>query len=220
MLSPDEKTRCARFLLDKPRHEYIATRGSLRRLLAACLSCDPGDVAFGYAPSGKPHLDRKFQSSGIDFNVSHTDGLAVIALSWQGQIGIDVERVRSDRDPRNIARRFFSQREQNELLNLSGPELHEAFFRCWTRKEAYIKACGEGLALSLDLFDVEFVADRPAALLATRPDASIADRWQLHDLPVGPGYVAALAVESQKQGAKASSPRHSGYLAADAQEET
>jgi 4'-phosphopantetheinyl transferase len=208
ILSADEKARSSRFLLEKPRHEYIATRGTLRRLLASHLSCDPRDVAFAYAPSGKPCLDGQFRSSGICFNVSHTDGLAVIALSWKGEIGVDVERLRSDRDPRNIARRFFSQREQDQLLGLSGSELHEAFFRCWTRKEAYIKACGEGLALPLDSFDVEFAAGKPPALLATRPDPSIVDHWQLYDLPVGPGYAAALALASQKPVAKAPPQQH------------
>jgi 4'-phosphopantetheinyl transferase len=82
------------------------------------------------------------------------------------------------------------------LHNLSGGELEAAFFRCWTRKEAYIKACGEGLALPLDSFDVEFAAGKPAALLATRPDPSLAGCWQLHDLSTEPGYVAALAIET------------------------
>ena len=130
------------------------------------------------------------------FNVSHTDGLALLAFVRTRDIGVDVEKIKAATDAKKLAERFFSDRERSFLESLSGEELHAAFFRCWTRKEAYVKARGEGLSLPLHQFDVSVAEDEPQALLATRPDPSEADRWVLRDLPTSPGYAAALAVAS------------------------
>jgi 4'-phosphopantetheinyl transferase len=110
-------------------------------------------------------------------------------------VGIDIERIRSDLEVGEIADRFFSRREVAMLQTLPTEEQRQAFFRCWTRKEAYIKARGEGLSLPLDEFDVSLAPGEPAAILGTRPDSSEASRWSLQELAPAPGYVAALAVE-------------------------
>ena len=111
------------------------------------------------------------------------------------EVGVDVEKVRRQNDVEKIAERFFSLHERRELERVSGDDLHQAFFRCWTRKEAYIKAKGEGLSLPLHQFDVSIDPNPKQALLATRPDASEAGRWELFNISINPGYAAALAVE-------------------------
>ncbi len=191
MLSDEERERAARYLVEKPRKDFILTRGRLRCLLACYLGTAAQEVLFRQAEHGKPHLDGTFD---LLFNVSHTDGLALLAFVRKREVGVDVEKVKAAPDARKLAERFFSVRERGFLENLSGDELRAAFFRCWTRKEAYVKARGEGLSLPLHQFDVSVAENDAHALLATRPDESEATRWILRDLPVIPGYAAALAV--------------------------
>jgi 4'-phosphopantetheinyl transferase len=191
LLSAEERERAARYRIARPRNAFILTRGTLRCLLASYLGTAPHILSFRFSEHGKPLLDA---SLGLRFNVSHTDGLALIALVRTREIGIDVEKIRAAPDARKLADQFFSLRERRALENLSGDELYAAFFRCWTRKEAYVKARGEGLSLPLHQFDVSVAADEPEALLATRPDQSEAGRWIVRDLPTIPGYVAALAM--------------------------
>ena len=129
--------------------------------------------------------------SDVRFNVTHSGGIALLAFTRGREIGVDVEQVRHDFDPGAIARRYFSAHEQNQLADLPAEEKVDAFFRCWTRKEAYIKATGDGLSLPLSQFDVSLVPGETNALLATRPDESEAASWLLREVPAGPGYVAA-----------------------------
>lgn len=199
LLSPDEEQRALRFHFDKHRSEFILTRASLRILLGACLSRPAAEIRFASLPHGKPEINGDamgLPATGLRFNVSHTDGLAALALILGREIGVDVEKLRAESDFRKLAGRFFSERERNFLETLSGDELRQAFFRCWTRKEAYLKARGEGLTIPLHQFDVSLARDEPAALLGTRPDASEAGRWVLYDLAPGPEYAAALAVSA------------------------
>ena len=191
LLSAEERQRAARYRVARPRNAFILTRGTLRSLLASYLGTAPQTLSFRFSEYGKPFLDGSFD---LRFNVSHTDGLALIAFVRTREIGIDVEKINGAPDARKLAERFFSLQERHSLENLSGDELHAAFFRCWTRKEAYVKARGEGLSLPLHQFDVSVAADEPQALQATRPDASEAGRWIVRDLATIPGYVAALAV--------------------------
>jgi 4'-phosphopantetheinyl transferase len=191
MLSSEERQRAARYRVGRPRTDFILTRGTLRSLIASYLGMTPQGLAFRYSEHGKPLLNGPFD---LRFNVSHTDGLALMALAKGREIGVDVEKITTQPDARKLAERFFSVRERESLKTLSGEDLHAAFFRCWTRKEAYVKAIGEGLSLPLHQFDVSVAADESQALLATRPDPSEASRWTLRDLPAGPGYAAALAV--------------------------
>lgn len=191
LLSSEEQERALRFRVERPRKEFVLTRGTLRTLLAQYLGITPQEVHFRYAVRGKPALEGE---SGLCFNVSHTDGLALMAFVMRRTIGIDVENLVRGVDAQRLAERFFSERERQALRSLRGDELQAAFFRCWTRKEAYIKAKGDGLSLALDQFDVSIAEQDHDALLATRPDPTEAARWTVCDVPMGTGYVAAVAV--------------------------
>jgi 4'-phosphopantetheinyl transferase len=192
VLSPDELERAERYRFDQHRNEFILTRAVLRRVLAPYTAQSPESLSFAYSAQGKPALNNG--PPDLRFNVSHTEGLAVLALVRDREIGVDAEKIRPQPDAQKLAKRFFSAEEQRFLGKLSGDELQRAFFRCWTRKEAYIKAKGEGLSIPLHAFDVSLEEDQPAALVGTRPDPSEAGRWTLYDLSVGQGYAAALAV--------------------------
>ncbi len=183
-----------RYRIERPRSDYILTRGTLRFLLAQYLHLTPAEISFGYTQYGKPFL---IPQSDLRFNVSHSHGLALMGFVRQREIGVDVEQVRAQDDAKKLAERFFSVREREQLRDFSGDELHAAFFRCWTRKEAYIKAKGEGLSLPLHQFDVSIEPDPQLALLATRPDRSEANRWAIFNVSAKSGYSAALAVEKE-----------------------
>ena len=191
VLTSEERERAARYRIGRPRNDFILTRGTLRSLLARYVGIRAQELSFQYSAHGKPLLAGPFD---LRFNVSHTDGLALIAFVRSREIGVDVEKINAAPDVRKLAERFFSVRERHFLESLSGEDLQAAFFRCWTRKEAYIKARGDGLSLPLHQFDVSVASNESRALLATRPDPSDAGRWILQDLPVIHGYVAALAV--------------------------
>ena len=192
LLSREERERAERFRVERARDEFVLTRATLRYLLAQYLGSSAQEVRFGYAGRGKPVLEGE---SSICFNVSHTRGLALMAFVRRRAIGVDVENVSRDTEARKLAERFFSERERQALRGLRADALRAAFFRCWTRKEAYIKATGDGLSLPLHQFDVSIAEGERDALLATRPDPAEAARWTICDVPIGTGYAAALAVE-------------------------
>ncbi|HEY3973267.1 MAG TPA: 4'-phosphopantetheinyl transferase superfamily protein [Candidatus Sulfotelmatobacter sp.] len=191
LLSSEERERAARYRVGGPRSDFVLTRGTLRWLAASYLATTPQELSFRYSSYGKPFLDG---ASELRFNVSHTDGLALMAFVKAREVGIDVEKIRPVPELRQLTERFFSVHERQSLHPLCGEELCSAFFRCWTRKEAYVKARGEGLSLPLHQFDVSIAASSSKALLATRPDSSEAERWMLSDLTAQPAYAAALAV--------------------------
>jgi 4'-phosphopantetheinyl transferase len=194
VLSEEECQRAERFYFEEHRRHFTAARGAMRILLAGYLTRRPEEVRFAYSNYGKPGLaDVK---NDIRFNLTHSHGLALLAVTRGREIGVDVEHLRNmERDGEPLAERFFSPREVAVLRSLL-PELRrEAFFHCWTRKEAYIKAHGEGLSLPLDQFDVSLHPEEPAKLLATQHDPDEVRRWSLQALLPGEGYVGALAVE-------------------------
>lgn len=196
ILSADEQARAERFYFEKDRAHFIVARGLLRVILSRYLDIEPSQLRFCYSPCGKPSLVATSDQRTLCFNVSHSCGLALYAVTRGRKIGIDLERIRTDFACEQIAERFFSSREKAMLRALSAKKVkHKAFFNCWTRKEAYIKARGEGLSLPLDQFDVSLAPGEPATLLNTRGDPLEASRWSLQELFPGPGYVAALAVE-------------------------
>jgi 4'-phosphopantetheinyl transferase len=194
VLSDDEQARASRFHFQVDRRYFIAARAMLRKVLAGYLAVDPGKLTFIYSPKNKPGLGGAHANDGLSFNISHSGDIALIGCTRDRRIGVDVELIRNDFDTAAIAARFFSAAEQNQLAALPPEHRHEAFFRCWTRKEAYIKATGEGLSLPLDQFDVSLAPHDQNALLATRPDELESNQWSLRDLVVAPGYAAALCV--------------------------
>lgn len=194
LLSPDEQIRAERYISATTRRSFVLTRGLLRLVLAGYLGAEAEQVTFRPSARDKPELGPPYSDSDIGFNVSHANGVSLLAFSRGRSLGVDVERVRPDLDIDSIARRFFSAHEQRELATLDRLERRVAFFRCWTRKEAYIKATGEGLALPLNQFDVSLVPQDTNALRATRPDRREASRWCIREIHAGTGYVAALCV--------------------------
>ena len=188
--------RARRFRFSKNRNEFILCRGTLRTLVAAYLGKKPAELSFSYSPEGKPSLALAGAPTSLSFNVSHTDGMALFAFTLGRRIGVDVERVREDFASASIAERFFSRTEQRALQELPGELQQVAFFRCWTRKEAFVKAKGGGLFHALDQFDVSIVPDEQRALRATRPDPEEVKTWEIRSLKMRPPYVAALAIET------------------------
>jgi 4'-phosphopantetheinyl transferase len=196
ILADDERRRADRFHFEKDRRHFTAGRGALRILLSRYLARCPEEVRFAYSNYGKPRLADSDNRDHLRFNLTHSHGLALLAVTRDRDIGVDVERLREmEREGEPLAERFFSPREAAVLRSLPSAMRCEAFFHCWTRKEAYIKANGKGLSLPLDQFDVSLHPDEPAALLATLHDPGEARRWSLRSLHPGEGYVGALAVE-------------------------
>jgi 4'-phosphopantetheinyl transferase len=194
MLTTDECQRAERYVFQKDRTHFVVARGLLRVLLGRYLRQGPQYLRFIYGPHGKPALATDTGGVALHFNVSHSHGLALYAITRGREVGVDIERIRSEVVQEQVAEHFFSPREVTVLRALPSPLQATAFFACWTRKEAYIKAIGDGLALPLDQFDVSLAPGEPAALLHTTWDPQEAARWALQDLAPAPGYRAAVAV--------------------------
>ena len=194
-LSTDERNRSARFKFQKDRDGYIAAHGILRVILSRYVALKPRHLRFCRNAFGKPSLDTSAGSVPIRYNMSHSQGLCLYAFSRDRDVGVDLEFLRSIDDMEAIARHFFSPQEVETLLALPGERQREAFYKCWTRKEAYMKARGVGLSLPLDRFDVSLSPDEPAMLLASREDPQELSRGKLLGFTPRSGFVAALAVE-------------------------
>ncbi len=195
MLAADELAKAGRFHFEKDHNHFIVAHGLLRTLLGQYLHMHPGQLRFCVNDYGKPALDPSFHEQPLNFNMSHSHKLALYAFAFHRQIGIDVEYMRADVDFEGVARHSFSPVEQGVLHALPVEARKQAFYNCWTRKEAYIKARGMGLSLSLDLFDVSMMSGESAALLTSREDARETGRWAFEELMPGNGYAGALAVE-------------------------
>src|SRR5271168_2794995 len=184
LLSPAELARANRFHFAKDRQAFIAAHGALRTILATYLDCGPAGIDFATGANGKPAV------AGIQFNLSHSADLGVVAVTQDREVGVDVEYFDPQRANMDVARRFFSPREVSVLQTLPTEQKTAAFFNCWTRKEAYLKAIGLGLSAPLDSFDVSLAPGEPARLLRGT-DA----RWSLHSFTPAPSYVGALAID-------------------------
>ena len=195
ILTDDELDRANRFFFEIDRQRFIAARGTLRSILSHYITIFPGDLRFYYNQYGKPFLAPEFSSYPLKFNLSHSGSLALYAITRNMEIGVDVERVRSDFEYEEIAKRFFSVNEVAILRTIPTEKKLEAFYNCWTRKEAYIKAHGKGLSLPLDSFDVSVAPWEPPRLLITKDEPKERSLWTLLDLKPGPGYMGALAVK-------------------------
>ncbi len=194
-LATDERTRAERFRFDRDRTRYIVARGLLRAIIGRYRDEEPGAIAFQYNAFGKPSLPDEPGKDRIRFNVSHADDIALYAVTRNREVGVDIEGVRADMASERIAERFFSLQEIVALRGLDPALQHEAFFACWTRKEAYIKARGESITVGLDQFDVSLAPDEPAAILMSREDGDTLHDWSLHHLLPDPGYVGAVAMQ-------------------------
>src|SRR6267142_2484587 len=193
LLTEDELARADRFHFAKDRNHYTVARGLLRKLLASYLVAEPAELRFSYAEKGKPAL-LESQRHSLNFNLAHSNGMAIFAFALGREVGIDLEFIRDDLADEKIAERFFSQSEIETLTKLPLELRKRAFFDCWTRKEAYIKARGEGLSMPLDEFDVSLAPGAEAALLRNHKEPGEVMRWSMQSLAVPAGFVAALVV--------------------------
>jgi 4'-phosphopantetheinyl transferase len=192
-----ERQRADKFYFARDRERFIVGRGVLRRILSRYLNVLPKQIRFSYNQFGKPALSAETDDSQLRFNVSHSHELALYALARRREIGVDIEYARDDFASLEIAERFFSPKEIAMLRALPASDLTTAFFNCWTRKEAFIKALGEGLSHPLDRFSVSLKPGEPASLLSVDDIPQESTRWSLVELFPGVGYAAALALEGE-----------------------
>lgn len=193
MLSPPERLRARRFHFPRHGERFVVARGALRQILGDYAMVAPQRLVFAYGPRGKPALARGGEK--LRFNLSHSHELALLAVARGRELGIDLEKVRNLRTAERLAERFFAPSEAAALRALPAGARERAFFRCWTRKEAYVKALGEGLACHLDRFEVSLDPEASAELVRVAGDLDRASSWFLRDLRPAPGFVGALAVE-------------------------
>ncbi len=195
-LSCDEHSRCTRFRNVGLSRRWVAARGLLREMLGEYLSVDPKDIRFAYDEHGKPSVAEPACGSPVQFNLSHSNSLALYAFSAGVPVGVDTEKVVHFANMANIADQFFSPAERAGLDTVAPSCYWRAFYCCWTRKEAYLKACGVGLLLPLDSFDVSVVPGERPALLWVQGEADAPERWSLVHLRPARRYVGSIAVET------------------------
>ncbi|HXS69450.1 MAG TPA: 4'-phosphopantetheinyl transferase superfamily protein [Candidatus Polarisedimenticolia bacterium] len=200
VLSLDETERAHKFRFEKHRNRFIAGRGALRHVLAPYLRTTPKDIRFSYSDNGKPALAGELAGAGIHFNLAHSEELALAAVTRIGIVGVDVERVRPVENVDHLVARFFSARENEAFQKVPSDEKPAAFFNLWTRKEALLKATGEGITRSLSLVEVSFLPGEPARLLAISGDAAKAAEWSLRDFLPATGFVGAVAIRARNIG--------------------
>lgn len=193
-LSEDERDRARRFHFERDRRRFVAARGKLRDMLGRYLGRQPAQIRFTYNSYGKPSLAGD-ERDRLRFNASHSYGAGLYAFKLRGEVGVDIEELRDDFASLDVAERFFSKSEVRVLGSLPAHIRTQGFFNCWTRKEAYIKALGEGLSHPLDRFTVSLTPGESARLISTDTDASEASEWTIIDLKPFRGFAAALAVK-------------------------
>lgn len=197
LLDDEERSRADRFYFSRDRRRFIVARGVLRSLVGRYLGTAPELISFSFGVYRKPTLCSESSPDAIRFNLSHSHGAALYALTRGREVGVDLELIRGDVKADQIAEQFFSRNEITALRTLPPSLRRHAFFLCWTRKEAYIKARGDGLTMPLDQFDVSLIPGEPATLLSTRPVSDEALKWSLRNLTPASDYAAALAVEGR-----------------------
>jgi 4'-phosphopantetheinyl transferase len=193
VLSGDERVRAARFHFERDARRFTVARATVRSILGGYAGVSNGDLRFDYSQPGKPSIAGS--TTGIRFNVSHSGDLGMLAVTLGREVGVDVETAHPTVEIDKLAERYFSEQERATLRELPLEQRERAFLRCWTCKEAFLKAQGLGLGRSLDSFDVEVSPERPARLVATRPDFAEAGRWSLHEVPTQNGFASAVAWE-------------------------
>lgn len=198
-LSDEERQRCNR-LIDRGRRDLAgAGRGMVREILAGYLGEEPGRVRLSQGEFGKLHLSDHLEPDSISFNLSHAGERLLLAVSAGSELGVDMELVRQDLPYRAMAERYFSEREQSELFSLPLAEQIPAFYRCWTRKEAYLKGTGTGFSHPSNGFDMALLPDHPPQLLAHRGSPGETARWCIRDVAMPSGFCAAVALETVRR---------------------
>lgn len=198
LLDQIELSRASRFYFEKDQRHFVAGRSILRTLLGHYLSLPPTAVAFVHGTHGKPELASGLSVNGrfLRFNLSHAGGVGLLGVTLNRQIGVDIEPVRALDDADDVAQRFFSTEEVKAYRAVPDEQKPMAFFNCWTRKEAFIKAVGEGLSYPLDQFGVSLVPDEPAELRWVANEETAVSHWQLAAVTPAPGFVGAIMAET------------------------
>lgn len=193
LLSTDEQERAQRFKVSHAHRQFVISRGALRIVLGKYLAMAPTQIRLQTMDHGKPELPGNHD---LRFNLSHTDGMTAIALVKAHNIGVDVERIRTNLEPLELAERFFSSRETQWLRSQPSIDQFKAFFACWTAKEAYVKACGEGLSMPLANFTVvpDMSQEKVGFEIHAKPEEST--RWSIFQLDLGDDFKSAVAVEA------------------------
>lgn len=194
-LSAAELARSGKFKSASRYREYVVTRGLLRQVLARLTGLDITVIEFPDGEHGKPRLDNILDGKTVAFNVSHSHGLALVALTLEGRLGVDLEKIRPEVDWRSLAKQYFSGTEVRALDRYPDDPGLKAFYTCWTRKEAFVKALGAGISYGLDEFDVSIDPDEAYAALTIRRAEEDASRWLVKNIPVPETHVAALALD-------------------------
>jgi len=195
-LSPEELKRGNRLLDQERRDAFFAGRGLLREALAGYLGEEPGRIVLTEREFGKPQLSRRLERATVCFNISHTGRYLIMVFAAAREVGVDLEEIRQDLPFRAMAERYFSAREREELFSLPPSDQLAAFYRCWTRKEAYLKATGSGFSQPSTVFDVSLLPQDSPALLSHRGSPEETERWSIKDLAVPEGYCAALVIQN------------------------
>lgn len=198
VLSEDERERANRYRFEKDKLLFIFRRSLLRKLLHLYTGQRAPEIRFDYGKYGKPCLKDSKGKKICSFNSSHSREKVLFAFCASGPVGVDLEYMRRELDFNGITKRFFSKSEQSAFFSLPEASRTEAFFNCWTRKEAFIKAIGKGLSIGLGMFDVSLRPGEPAQLLCTRFDKKDSGKWSLYELETSPGFKAALAAGSKR----------------------
>jgi 4'-phosphopantetheinyl transferase len=193
-LSDDERNRAAAFHREIHRDRFINAHAALREILAACTGIRPSEVRLAYGPAGKPSLA---EPGSLRFNMSHSEDMALVAVTAGAEVGVDVEWVGGIRDARGIVARYFQPRERKAIAQLDGAAMELAFMRGWTRKEAVAKAAGAGLAM-LERIEVSVTGHEPARVVAIDGDAEEAGQWSLGEIAPAEGYVGAVALRASR----------------------
>jgi len=203
-LSEDEQSRANRFYFLRDKNRFIVARGMLRKILSFYLGGKPNTIQFQYSPYGKPSLHPYFnehisppKSSEIKFNISHSNAIALFGITKSRQIGIDVEYTKPLPDTDKVAERFFGFQENLKYQQLPKEQKLTGFYHCWTRKEAFIKAIGEGLSYPLDQFEVSFLPNEKPRIKHIQNDKVQGEAWSLKVLEPYPEYIGAVAVEGK-----------------------
>ena len=200
LLSPDERDRANRMLAGSHRDTFVLARGALRTLAGAYLDTPPATLRFEYSPLGRPLLPGSQNPGLLQFSVSHSGGLVLLAFTREIPVGVDVERMRRNADCDAIADRFFGPTERAALASLAEPDRRDAFFACWTRKEALLKAVGLGMSRGLARIEVTCLPDDSPRIVSSSFDDIDPRGWSLRDIDAGDGFRAALAVAASEVG--------------------
>jgi 4'-phosphopantetheinyl transferase len=197
LLDEDERARADRFRFDVHRRRFTVGRGFQRIVLGAYQGLPPNALLYQFGPKGKPELAPRQGTQPLHFNLSNSEDLALLGVTREREIGVDVEHLRELSDLEALAERFFSRRESAVLLALPEAQRALGFFNCWTRKEAYLKAVGEGITAPLDRFDVTLVPGEPPRMLEIEGSAERAAAWSYYHLEPWEGFVGAVAIEGE-----------------------